>query len=93
MASLNSPLDILKQVSEASPAKDQVQIDLTSFEIKDDLVKIAGYATSPREVTLLSQRLSTLAVDKKTKEEAPHLPATPNKVAFSISFKTDRGLQ
>ena len=93
VASLNSPLDILKQVSEASPAKDQVQIDLTSFEIKDDLVKIAGYATSPREVTLLSQRLSTLAVDKKTKEEAPHLPATPNKVAFSISFKTDRGLQ
>ena len=93
VASLNSPLDILKQVSEASPSKDQVQIDLTSFEIKDDLVKIAGYATSPREVTLLSQRLSTLAVDKKTKEEAPHLPATPNKVAFSISFKTDRGLQ
>ncbi len=92
VALLNSPLDILKQVSEASPAKDQVQIDLTSFEIKDDLVKIAGYATSPREVTLLSQRLSTLAIDKKTKEEAPNLPATPNKVAFSISFRTDRGL-
>lgn len=92
VALLNSPMDILKQVSEASPAKDQVQIDLTSFEVKDDLVKIAGYATSPREVTLLSQRLSTLAIDKKTKEEAPNLPATPNKVAFSISFKTDRGL-
>ncbi len=92
VALLNSPLDILKQVSEASPAKDQVQIDLTSFEIKDDLVTIAGYATSPREVTLLSQRLSTLAIDKKTKEAAPNLPATPNKVAFSISFKTDRGL-
>ena len=92
VALLNSPLDILKQVSEASPAKDQVQIDLTSFEIKDDLVTIAGYATSPREVTLLSQRLSTLAIDKKTKEAAPNLPVTPNKVAFSISFKTDRGL-
>lgn len=92
VAMLNSPLDILKQVSEVSPAKDQVQIDLTSFEIKDDLVKIAGYATSPREVTLFSQRLSALAVDKKMKEESPNLPATANKVAFSISFKTDRGL-
>lgn len=92
VASLNSPLDILKQVSEVSPAKDQVQIDLTSFEIKDDLVKIAGYANSPREVTMLSQRLSALAIDKKTKEEATNLPATPNKVAFSLSFKTDRGL-
>lgn len=92
VASMNSALDVLKKISEVSPDKSQSKIDITQLEISDDNVKIVGYANSPREVTLLNQRLSTMALNKKVLEETPTLPSQPNRVAFSLSLKTDRGL-
>lgn len=92
VASMNSALDVLKKISEVSPDKSQSKIDITSLQISDDNVKIVGYANSPREVTLLNQRLSTMALNKKVLEETPTLPSQPNRVAFSLSLKTDRGL-
>ncbi|WP_409477530.1 pilus assembly protein PilM [Pseudobdellovibrio sp. HCB154] len=92
VASMNSALDVLKKISEVSPDKSQSKIDITQLQISDDNVKIVGYANSPREVTLLNQRLSTMALNKKVLEETPTLPSQPNRVAFSLSLKTDRGL-
>ena len=92
VASMNSALDVLKKISEVSPDKSQSKIDITQLQISDDNVKIVGYANSPREVTLLNQRLSTMALNKKVTEETPTLPSQPNRVAFSLSLKTDRGL-
>lgn len=92
VAGMNSALDVLKKISEVSPDKSQSKIDITQLQISDDNVKIVGYANSPREVTLLNQRLSTMALNKKVTEETPTLPSQPNRVAFSLSLKTDRGL-
>jgi hypothetical protein len=41
---------------------------------------------------LMNQRLATMAINKKVTEETPQLPAQPNRVAFALSLKTDRGL-
>lgn len=92
VASMNSALDVLKKISEVSPDKTQSKIDITQLQISDDNVKIVGYANSPREVTLLNQRLTSMALNKKVIEETPPLPSQPNRVAFSLSLKTDRGL-
>jgi general secretion pathway protein L len=92
VAGMNSALDVLKKISEISPDKSQSKIDITQLQISDDNVKIVGYANSPREVTLLNQRLTTMALNKKVTEETPALPSQPNRVAFSLSLKTDRGL-
>ena len=92
VASMNSALDVLKKISEVSPDKSQSKIDIMQLQITDDNVKIVGYANSPREVTLMNQRLSTMALNKKVTEETPTLPSQPNRVAFSLSLKTDRGL-
>lgn len=92
VASMNSALDVLKKISEVSPDKSQSKIDITQLQISDDNVKIVGYANSPREVTLLNQRLTSMALNKRVLEETPTLPSQPNRVAFSLSLKTDRGL-
>ncbi|AZZ37131.1 pilus assembly protein PilM [Bdellovibrio sp. qaytius] len=92
VAGMNSALDVLKKISEISPDKTQSKIDIMQLQITDDNVKIVGYANSPREVTLMNQRLTTMALNKKVTEETPQLPSQPNRVAFSLSLKTDRGL-
>lgn len=92
VAGMNSALDVLKKISEVSPDKTQSKIDIMQLQITDDNVKIVGYANSPREVTLMNQRLATMALNKKVTEETPTLPSQPNRVAFSLSLKTDRGL-
>ncbi|MES2801115.1 MAG: pilus assembly protein PilM [Bdellovibrionota bacterium] len=92
VAGMNSALDVLKKISEVSPDKAQSKIDIMQLQITDDNVKIVGYANSPREVTLMNQRLASMALNKKVTEETPTLPSQPNRVAFSLSLKTDRGL-
>lgn len=92
ISGMNSALDVLKKLSESSPSKEQAKIDLVKVQIKDDLVEISGYANSPREVTLLNQRLNAISLDKKVIELQANLPQLENRVTFSMSFKTDRGL-
>lgn len=92
VAQMNSALEILKKVSENSPPKDQVKIDIMSFQVRDDLVYLVGYANSPKEVNLLSQNLKSLAIDGIVNQQNSNLTAVVNRVSFNLSFKTDRGL-
>ena len=91
-AQMNSALDLLKKLSDVTPAKDQAKIDVQQISIADDEIKISGYANSPREISLLTSQLSTLSINRKVKEEPTNLSVIANRVAFSLSFKTDRGL-
>lgn len=91
VAQMNSALDLLKKISEVSPEKEQVKIDLVTFKVKDDQVQMIGYANSPKEVTLLTKNLQAVAIGSITEQPA-QLAAVANRVAFNLSFKTDRGL-
>lgn len=92
VAQMNSALDILKEVSEAAPQKDQVKIDIMSFLIKDDIVQILGYASSSNDVATLSRNLKAVSVDGIVNTLPSNLSLVPNRTAFNLSFKTDRGL-
>ncbi len=92
VAQMNSALEILKKVSQSSPAKEQAKIDLMSFQVRDDLVYLVGYANSPKEVSLLTQNLKSLAIDGVINQQTSNLASVPNRVSFNLSFKADRGL-
>lgn len=92
VAGMNSALDVLRKISEAAPAKDQSQIDVTQLIITDNQVRISGYANSPREVTLLTTKLTSLSNNNRVTSEPTSLSVVPNRVAFSLSFQTDRGV-
>lgn len=91
VSQMNSALELLKKVSESSPAKDQVKIDLVTFIVKDDLVQMSGYASSPKDLTSLQKNLSTLAIGSITQKSGGLAPVA-NKVSFNLSFKADRGI-
>lgn len=93
VSTMASALDILKNISESAPNKQQTQIDVVQLSINDDTVKLSGYAHSPREVSLLSTQLMNLSANKKITEEPSTLGVLPQKVAFSFSFKTTRGVE
>ncbi len=90
---MQSALDLLKNLSESSPGKDKIKIDVVQVSIIDDQVKLSGYAESPKEVNLLSSQLARLSINKKITEEPSSLGVLPNRVAFSFSFKSDRGIE
>ncbi len=91
VAQMNSALELLKKVSESAPSKEQAKIDLMSFIVKDDSVQMTGYAGSPKDLSTLTKNLQAVALGK-VNQQAAVLPALPNKVAFNLTFTTDRGL-
>ncbi len=92
VAQMNSALEILKKVSESAPQKEQVKIDIISFQVKDDVVQLLGYAGSPVEIAALSKNLKSVALDGIVNSQPANLSLMPNRVTFNLSFKADRGL-
>ena len=92
VAQINSAMDILKKVSDISPNREHLKIDIMNFQVRDDLVQIIGYANSPKDISLLSQQLKSLTVNGEVTQQPSTLSAVKNRTAFNLSFKTDRGL-
>jgi general secretion pathway protein L len=93
VASMNSAMDIMNKISNATPAKNAITLDVHSLVIRDAQVIMTGYASSPREVSLLQQSLTNIASDGRIKTQTAAMPAIPNKTAFSFSFTVDREIQ
>lgn len=92
VSQMNSALDILKKISESAPAKNQIKVDIVRFTVRDDVVQVVGYANSAQDVTTLSQSLKGLATDGQIQNQLAGLALIPNRTAFNLSFKADRGL-
>lgn len=93
VAGMNSALDIMNKISNASPAKNAITLDVHSLTIKDTRVTLSGYVGSPREMGLLQQSLTNITSDGKIATQAVSLPALPNKTAFAFAFNVDREVQ
>lgn len=92
VASMNSAMDVLKRVNDATPAKNQVTLDMKRVDVKDSAVVLEGYVSSPLEVTRLQTAFGSISLDGKVNKGTPSLQALPGKVAFSFNFKVDRGI-
>lgn len=93
VAQLNSAMDILKKTTDLVPGKSSLQMDLRSWNLKDDLLTIAGFAANSNQVTAISQSLANLAVDGKVNPSSSNLVPPPGKVAFGYSLRVDRGVR
>lgn len=93
IASMNSALDVIKKISDASPGKNAISLDVQQIKIEDAEVVLQGYVKSPTEVQLLQQSLTNIAANGQVKNEKPTLGSLSGKTAFSFSFNIDRGVQ
>lgn len=93
VANMNSALDIMKKVSEATPAKNSIAMDLQAFRVEDSLVTMQGYVNSTTEVSLVQKSLANITTDGQVRSGRSTLGARAGRVAFSFSFNVDRGIQ
>lgn len=88
---VTSALDILKRVSETSPAKNQVRLDIRRFYVQDQRVWVEGFVRSPLEATLLENSLQTISSDKKVQKQTPSIKGPADRTVFAFTFNVDRG--
>jgi general secretion pathway protein L len=90
---MNSALDIVKKVSDATPAKNSINMDIQTFRVEDSLVTMQGYLNSTNEVSLVQKSLANITTDGQVRAGRSSLSARPGRTAFSFSFNVDRGIQ
>lgn len=89
---VNSAFDVLKRVSEVSPASNQVRLDVRRLYIQDQRVWMEGFVRSPLESTMLQNSLKSLAIDGKITTQNPSIRGPADKTVFAFTFNVDRGL-
>lgn len=90
---MNSSLDILKMISESTPGKDQIKLEIKKLLIEDQNARIEGYVQSAKELSLLSQSLKSITLDGKVNEAPSLLPALNGRKAFALNIKISRGME
>lgn len=89
---VTSAFDVLKRVSEMSPASNQLRLDVRRFHIQEQRVWMEGFVRSPLESTLLQNSLKALALDGKITKQNPSIRGPADKTVFAFTFNIDRGL-
>ena len=93
VANMNSAMDILKKVSDASPSKSSVTLDVHSVRIEDAQVNLQGYVNSAQELSILQKNLMNITSDGQVRSSRSTLAPLSGRTAFSFSFNVDRGIQ
>lgn len=93
LASMNSAMDILKKINDATPPKTGLTLDVRKLSIVQNDVVIEGYTASMRELSALQQALTNVSDNGKINSRTSTLSTLANKTAFAFSFQVDRGIQ
>lgn len=92
LAKMNSALDILRKVSDATPGKLNVALNVKKFSILNNRLEIAGTVAKAQEVTSIEQALKQISVNNKIERlAAPVAPA--GSVSFAFALQVDRNTQ
>ena len=84
-----SALDILKIINDGLPAKNQVQVDITHLEIKDNDIAIQGQARR-RDLPRIRKSLEKISSNGKIKNFRSFAKSSENKIPFAFKFKYNR---
>ena len=90
---MNSNLEVLKKISDATPVKTAISLDVRILNMQDSTVLMEGYLGSPKEVSILQQALSNVAEDGRVNVQKSNLGSWKNKTPFAFSFQVDRNIQ
>ncbi|KHD87866.1 MAG: pilus assembly protein PilM [Bdellovibrio sp. ArHS] len=93
VANMNSALDVIKKVNDATPAKTALTLDVQQLAVTDASVQIQGYVNTAQEASLLQQSLKNITADGQVRTQRSTLKPLQGRTAFSFSFSVDRGIQ
>lgn len=87
---INSPLDILKRVTQAAPGKNVGGLNVSVFTVNNETVYIAGDARNAEVVTRLLSSLKSVAMNGAVTTETQTPAARAGYTPFAYSFKMAR---
>ncbi|KYG64888.1 pilus assembly protein PilM [Bdellovibrio bacteriovorus] len=93
VAQMNSAMDIVKKITDATPSKTAITLDVHQLQVVDSQVTMQGYVASQKELTLLQQSLTNITSNGQVQSQRSNLNPLSGKTAFSFSFSVDRGVQ
>ncbi len=93
LASMNSNLEVLKKISDTTPVKTAIKLDVRILNMQDSTVLMEGYLGSPKEVSLFQQALANVADDGRVNVQKSSLGPWKNKTPFAFTFQVDRNIQ
>jgi general secretion pathway protein L len=93
VAQMNSAMDIVKKINDATPGKSSLTLDVHQLDVADNQVTMQGYVNSAQEVTTLQKSLMNITTNGQVQSRRSSLATQAGRTAFSFSFAVDRGVQ
>lgn len=90
---MNSALEVLKKINDASPGRATLRMEVRKMQIKDSFVRMEGFVSSSKETEMLQQSLKSLAKDLKIKTVPIQFSLPPGKIGFGFEFFVDRNVK
>jgi hypothetical protein len=87
---MTSALEVMKNISQALPSKDRVQLDVTHFDLEGENMALDGTVRSQSELDILKQGLAQLTAVSDLDVKPITAGAPPGKLAFNMRFKVTR---
>ncbi len=87
---INSPIDILNQISKAMPSKKEIMVDIRHFNLDYETVTLEGEVSQKIHLEQIKREMKKIAQGGKISEIATRLPPAPGKINFGLNFKVDR---
>lgn len=85
---MNSALDVLKSISSALPSKEQIKLDVKSFQVTEDRVALSGSVANVNEFNLLQRRITQ--TPSVTNYKAAPSQTEAGKYGFQVTFNMKR---
>jgi general secretion pathway protein L len=93
LARMNSALEILRKISDASPSRSGISLNVNFVRIEDQAIFIEGTVGSAQERAALQKALTPLAKDGRINAREGTPVSGDTGIPFAFGFVVDRGTQ
>jgi len=83
-------LEVLRKLSQATPPKNQVTLDVREFSLVDEILRVDGEVASKNEVDQIAGSWRKLDFVNKLNIDSPRRQAGPGKIPFSMTIALRR---
>ena len=87
---ITSALDVLKQLTESTPTKRKITMDLQKLIIDNDKIEAQGYVARAAEVETLAAAWKAISANGKVEKFRPGFASSGGKAPFGLRLKVNR---
>lgn len=87
---ISSAMDVFKRLTESTPAKKNVILDVQKFVVDNERVEVQGLVGQGADIETIANAWKSLSADNKIERFTPTLSVPAGKTAFGLRLKVNR---